>query len=75
MLDLQEAEFEVPCPSCGFYNVILMKHVIMRDTVICRGCHATLVLDDRNNEARRGARQLQTSLNDLGRAFRALGGK
>ena len=75
MLDLEKAEFEVPCPGCGFYNPILMKQVITRDTVICRGCHATLVLDDRDNEARRGVKRLQNSLDDLERAFRSLGSK
>lgn len=75
MLDLEEAEFEIPCPGCGFYNPILLKQVITRDAVICRGCHATLVLDDRNNEARRGVKQLQNSLAALERAFRSFGRK
>jgi hypothetical protein len=73
MLDLEHAEFEIPCPACKFYNPILLKQVLTRATVICRGCHATLVLNDKNNEVRRGLKQIKDSLDDLERAFRSFG--
>lgn len=74
MLDVEELDFDVPCPGCGFYNPISLKQVILRDTVLCRGCHASLELDDRGNETRRGVRRIQSSLDDLERTFRSLGG-
>jgi hypothetical protein len=65
MFDLDRMSIEFPCPSCGFHNPATIKQARLRDAVICRGCKATIRLDDQMNECRKSVRQVGQSLREL----------
>lgn len=65
MFNLDRHEIEFPCPSCGFHNPATIKQARLRDAVICRGCKATIRLDDQMNECRKAVRQVRRSLREF----------
>ena len=65
MFDLDRHTIEFPCPSCRFHNPATIKQARLRDAVICRGCKATIRLDDQMDECRKAVRQVRRSLREL----------
>lgn len=51
--DIDSMEVEIQCPLCSFYNPIWIKQARLRDTIICRGCKANIMLDDNMNTVRK----------------------
>lgn len=68
ILDKQTLSF--PCPSCGFYNDIFFRQVVLRDTIICRGCHANIRLDDQMDEARKARKKIRAIFRGIEDLFR-----
>jgi hypothetical protein len=67
---LDRAELDVPCPRCGFYNGFTFRQARLQDAIICRGCKATIRLDDHMGECRKAARQVDESISRLARSLR-----
>lgn len=44
--DLDRISFEVECPLCSLHTWIRLGEFRRRDFVICRGCHANMILED-----------------------------
>ena len=65
MFNLDRHKIEFPCPSCGFYNPATIKQARLRDAVICRGCKATIRLDDHMNECKNTFRRIRKSLREF----------
>jgi hypothetical protein len=65
LIQTDRLSFELECPSCGFQNPATIKQARLRDAVICRGCKATIRLDDQMNECRKTVRHIGQRLRDL----------
>ena len=63
MFDLDNTTIQLECPACRFHNPIFYRQARLRDALICRGCKATIQLDDNMNECRGAQRQVQRALN------------
>lgn len=48
--EFDRQSFSFPCPKCEFENDAEVGQVIRGDTVICRGCHADIHLQDENGQ-------------------------
>jgi len=44
--DLDRLSIEVECPMCQLHTWVRLGEFRRRDFVICRGCHANIVLAD-----------------------------
>lgn len=65
MINLDKHRIEIPCPSCGFYNPIVLRQARLRDVIICRGCKANINLDDQMNECRKAIRSIRRAINQF----------
>lgn len=65
MINLDRFEFEVMCPQCSFATKILYRDARLRDVLICRGCKASIQLDDGMNECRKAKRQINAAIQEL----------
>jgi hypothetical protein len=66
---LEEQPVEMVCSQCGFFNYITLRQARLRDAVICRGCKATINLDDHMNETRKAIRSIRRSFGELQKQF------
>ena len=73
-MDLDKASIEIECPRCGFFGHIFFRQARLRDVVICRGCKASIRLDDNMNECRKARAALAEAIADLERSLAQLGG-
>lgn len=71
MINVGRLDFEIECPRCRFSTQVFLQEVVQRDILICRGCKASIRLEDQMNEARRIQRRLQRSLTQLEDTLRA----
>lgn len=62
MLNLDRIELDLECPTCRFGFRIYFREARLRKVVICRGCKASIQLDDRMNECRKARRQFSKAL-------------
>lgn len=44
--ELNRYPIEIQCPRCELHNWVTLAEVVRRDYVICRGCHANILLID-----------------------------
>ena len=65
MIDLDRLEFDMECPRCRFYVSFSFRDARLRDALICRGCKATIQLDDRANECRRARERVNAAMRRL----------
>lgn len=65
VIDLDGHRLDFPCPRCKFFNTFTLGQVRLRDAVICRGCKATINLDDYMNETRKAIRSISRALRSL----------
>jgi hypothetical protein len=56
VLSMDNVPIEAICPVCDFFNEVNLKQVRLRDVVICRGCKASIQLEDYMNECRKAER-------------------
>ncbi len=73
-MDIGRFHFDVPCPRCGFFNTVTLSQISLRDAVICRGCKATVNLDDSMNETKKAIRTVRKSMRAIQDSLRSLGG-
>jgi hypothetical protein len=66
---LDRTGLEAPCPLCGFYNGFSFRQARLQDVIICRGCKATVRLDDHMGECRKAARRVEESISRLARSL------
>ena len=66
---LEEQPIEMVCSNCGFFNYITLRQARLRDAVICRGCKATINLDDHMNETRKAIRSIRRAYQELQEQF------
>ncbi len=72
MINLDRAEFNISCPRCRFENSVFYRQARLRDVVICRGCKATIRLDDHMNECLKVRQKINQTFSDLERALKGL---
>lgn len=72
MAMLDNAEVNIPCPKCDFFNDIFFKQARLRDVIICRGCKRNIQLDDQMNECRKAVRMLDRAIKDLQNSFKSM---
>lgn len=70
MLDRYNVEFA--CPGCGFYNMAFLRQVRLHDVVMCRGCKASIQLEDYMGELRKAEQRLRRAIEDVETAFKNL---
>lgn len=68
-MDLDRVTIEIECPQCGFFGHIDFKQARLRDVVICRGCKASIRLDDNMNECRKARSALSAAIAELERSL------
>lgn len=68
-MDFEKKSFEFQCPECNFYNTALLKQVINRDRVICRGCKKNIILEDKNNECKKAQKVFDDFNNMIKKLF------
>lgn len=73
MINLDNHEIELTCPSCEFYCYVTLKQVRLKDPVICRGCRATINFDDHMNTTRKTLRSINRAMRDLEETLRNFG--
>ena len=44
--NLEKRWLRIPCPVCELETPVTLGAIRLGDTIICRGCHANLRLDD-----------------------------
>lgn len=64
--DLDKRLIEVECPRCCLHTYVRLGEIRRRDFAICRGCHATVRLDDHLGTFHRFTRTFTRTLNSLG---------
>lgn len=65
MLDLDRVQLDFECPACRFGFRAHFREARLRKIVICRGCKASIQLDDRMNQCRKARRQVAKALQEL----------
>ena len=65
--NLDRHRIEVPCPLCDLTTCTTMGAVRLGDTVVCRGCHSNIRLQDHMATFHRFKRKFETMLKQLGR--------
>lgn len=69
MTNFDKNEIEVCCPTCDFYSNVTLKQIRLRDTVICRGCKATLNFNDYMDTLKKAIRKLNKVIDGLSKTF------
>lgn len=64
-LNLGRHQVEIPCPRCRLHTWIAINDVLNHNVLICRGCHATLLLNDNLGSLHRSVRSLDSAFNSL----------
>jgi hypothetical protein len=54
-----------PCPKCGLENDCYLLQVTLGETVLCRGCHMSLNLVDKDASTHTATSQIERALSDL----------
>jgi hypothetical protein len=65
--DLDRHPIEVKCPVCQLHTWAKLGEVRRRDFVICRGCHANILLDDHLGQVHRFVRSFEEMLKGMER--------
>ena len=73
MLNVDKQILWLECPECRFKNPVTIKQVRLRDAVICRGCKATVQLEDHMNTARKALRSIRRAFRELEEQIRRIG--
>lgn len=60
------------CPKCGLENHCRLQQAALEERVLCRGCHETLHLVDKDASTVTAKRQIDCALNELQRTIRKL---
>lgn len=66
---LDRHEIEVQCPRCALHTWVSFGHILRKDFVVCRGCHANVLLDDHMGTARRAVREYDAAIESLFATF------
>ncbi|MGD0220674.1 MAG: hypothetical protein ABSC73_09515 [Acidimicrobiales bacterium] len=65
--DLDRHQIEVKCPVCMLHTWVKLGEIRRRDFVICRGCHANILLEDYLGSVHRSVRSFEQMLKGLER--------
>jgi hypothetical protein len=65
MIDLDQCEIEVSCPTCGFYEPVTLKQIRLGDVVVCRGCKSNMRLIDHMHEVAKARKAIRRQLDAL----------
>lgn len=68
MIDRAWVNFD--CPKCGFENDCRVQQAALEERLLCRGCHETIQLIDKDASTVVAKRQIDSALNGLRSAFR-----
>ena len=69
---IDRARIQFPCPRCSFHNDATIKHIRLRDVLICRGCKANIQLEDQMNTVRVAERRIRKSIEELSESLKDL---
>ena len=73
-MDFAYVSVEFECPGCGFSIQVLMRQVIVEETVICQGCLSEIKLVDDDGSNRTAQREIHEALDNMNRRLRRFGG-
>ena len=65
--DLDRHQIEVQCPVCLLHMWVNLGEFRRRDFVICRGCHANILLEDHLGQVHRSVRDFEQMLKGMER--------
>ena len=65
--ELDQVPIEVECPVCLLHTWVKIGEVRRRDFVICRGCHANILLEDHLGQIHRCVRGFEEMLKGMER--------
>ena len=65
--DLDRHPIEVECPVCQLHTWVKLGEIRRRDFVICRGCHANILLEDHLGQVHRFVRSFEQMLQGMGK--------
>ena len=65
IMDLSYLRIELTCPICDFAIEVLLKQVIVEETILCQGCLEEIQLVDEGGSRRRAEQQLNNDLDQL----------
>jgi hypothetical protein len=68
-LNLGRHQIEISCPRCRLHTWMAISDALNHNILICRGCHANLLLNDNLGSLRRSLRSLDSAFNSLFRRF------
>jgi transposase-like protein len=63
--DLDRHEIEIDCPICKLSNWVKIGEIRRRDYVVCRGCHANLLLEDHLGQVQRFTQEFEHLFKEL----------
>ncbi len=66
---LDDETIAVECPRCRFETDVTLREIRLRDAIICRGCKATLQLDDYMCQTRKAQLSIERALRELEQSF------
>jgi peptide subunit release factor 1 (eRF1) len=67
-LDLSFDIVELKCPGCSYAIEVLLKQIMVEETILCPGCYAEIQLVDEGSFARQVQAEIREALAALERA-------
>lgn len=64
--DFSGERVPIPCPRCELETDVTLGAIKRREYTICRGCHASIRLDDRMGSVRNALEMLENFFRNLG---------
>ena len=64
--NLDKHPIEIPCPICKLHTWVTFGEIKRGDFVICRGCHANIILIDHLGKVKRFEQDLIRTLQNFG---------
>jgi len=72
-MDLAFDIVELECPGCSYAIEVLLKQIMVEETILCPGCYAEIQLIDEGGSTRKAQSEVEQALSDLERQIRRFG--
>ena len=63
--NLDRCEVEIECPICRLHSWVRLGEIRRRDFLICRGCHANILLEDHLGSLQKIIRTIEKKLRGI----------
>jgi len=64
-INFDKHEHEIECPHCRLETWISFGEIMRNDFIICRGCHANIILEDHLGDFKKGIKTIENLLKNF----------